>query len=984
MGSRPIWRAVLGVGLLAGCAAILVVALVRRAPPPVRSDATGGHEGAPPVPALLPDGQGEPGGTIAGTVSDSAGAPVGGASITLARLADTTESGLEQVLVAVSGEGGHFRIGALPSGNYGLTGAAVGYAPAQKAPLRLVGAEHIQADVSLGREGLLLSGRVLDAGGGALPGARVIARELAVAAARGNVVRIYQATAGADGIYQLPLGWGTFWLEARAPGYARRREQVVLDRDYVHDLRMVPAARIRGRVVEGPGNSGVAAAEVWLAKVPGDAAPFGRLRSDASGFFEFDDLSMGPYTVAARKGNLVGISETLAAAPGREAGDLVVALGPGHRIKGRVLGADRPQGIEKAKVVLRDAGPSSGSASLTVESGPAGVYEMVGALSGRYELSAEAPGYARSALPLVMDRDRSGVDLSLRATTRVAGVVLSTHDAPVPETRVEARVESPRAFDSAGTARKAVLTDAEGRFAIDGLSAGRIIVTAAHRVQGAATLPPSELRSGETKELLIRLARGATVSGRVRFEDGTPAPGVRVNGHATGAGQLLGASTTTDANGAYTLGPFEAGQVVVSAGPSNGVPPGREGKGRRSVSLSPGEEKTGADLEVVRADLSIAGVVLDVNGRPVADAGVSCALERGPTRRSSRALPAARALSGPDGSFDLRHLAPGNYTLWAESPGFTGPEKQGVSAGTGGIELVLAPESSVSGDVLTEKGSAVPAFSLAVFRRAPGAMPARTAGASGPMEGLTGEAAWVHHPSGVFHIGRLAAGSYEIRATSLDGSSGSIVASLASGERRQGVRITLKAGVRITGQVAEYETALPLPGARVTGGASFSRIPPAEATTDGEGRFVLEGLPAQPPLRISVSVEGTSHVPSSKEIVPSPARATVDVGTIRLLRRSPRESSQDRDRGTIGVSLVGRDDGVAVASVTPGQPAAAAGIASGDVLLAVDGRDVRELGSSAAAYLLAGRAGSPVSLTIQSRGMVRTIALTRVSQGPAQ
>ncbi len=63
----------------------------------------------------------------------------------------------------------------------------------------------------------------------------------------------------------------------------------------------------------------------------------------------------------------------------------------------------------------------------------------------------------------------------------------------------------------------------------------------------------------------------------------------------------------------------------------------------------------------------------------------------------------------------------------------------------------------------------------------------------------------------------------------------------------------------------------------------------------------------------------------------------------------------------------------------PGSPAEKAGLKPSDVVVSIDGRDVRGLGSGAASFLLAGKAGTQVAIGIESPGVgTKTVSVARV------
>ena len=85
------------------------------------------------------------------------------------------------------------------------------------------------------------------------------------------------------------------------------------------------------------------------------------------------------------------------------------------------------------------------------------------------------------------------------------------------------------------------------------------------------------------------------------------------------------------------------------------------------------------------------------------------------------------------------------------------------------------------------------------------------------------------------------------------------------------------------------------------------------------------------------------------------------------------------DPGSIGAVLAqSRHDGkVTVRDVPTGYPAAEAGLAPGDEILLIDGRDVRSMSPDAIHRLLEGQVGTAVNLTLLRRGKIERVAVKR-------
>src|SRR5439155_3752481 len=106
-------------------------------------------------------------------------------------------------------------------------------------------------------------------------------------------------------------------------------------------------------------------------------------------------------------------------------------------------------------------------------------------------------------------------------------------------------------------------TGPDGSFKLKELSVGQLHVDADHPDHGHATLEnPLPIAAGEKKEITLTMTAGGSISGIVKWDDGTPAAGISVSGFSRTGGM---AHTRSAADGAYTLTPLGKGTLIVSA-----------------------------------------------------------------------------------------------------------------------------------------------------------------------------------------------------------------------------------------------------------------------------------------------------------------------------------------------------------------------------------------------------------------------------------
>ena len=508
--------------------------------------------------------------------------------------------------VALSDAQGRFRFGGLGAGAYAVTATATaggrGLAPVRAEVTPLAAGETRWVRLALGRGGLVLSGRVREAGGGPVVGARVTAAlterdgDLAVPAPA------FGTSSGADGLFSLALLPGRYVLRAEAGGYATTSELAIVGANIQRDLQLEPAGSLAGRVVGRPGGEPVPAASVQARSIEGWSLGRSRaVESDGEGRFRLDGLTPGDFVVEARAAGRAGRSAPVRVTPGPSAPELVVELADGLALDGRVVdAAGRPVAGAQLTAWSRDGGPPAEATSAA-----GGRFRIEGLLPGRYELRAMGPQATRTRAAMkLVNRDLTGLELRLEGQVIVMGQVIDPSGGTVAGARVMAGTE-PATLGWAGRSAPATITAADGRFRFQGLDAGRVTLRVEKEEVGSAVWVEHRIPAGAVRELTLRLQAGATLTGLVRFEDGSPAPGAVVyveypsqrrrffDGHGR---EHVASRAVTGPDAAYTLAGLDPGDVRVSASPAGGALHLRQ---IPTFILGPAERKT-LDLVVPR------------------------------------------------------------------------------------------------------------------------------------------------------------------------------------------------------------------------------------------------------------------------------------------------------------------------------------------------------------------------------------------------
>jgi hypothetical protein len=308
-----------------------------------------------------------------------------------------------------------------------------------------------------------------------------------------------------------------------------------------------------------------------------------------------------------------------------------------------------------------------------------------------------------------------------------------------------------RAVASAINVTKTALTDADGRYEIRELPAGRYVVSASktnylrssfgeRRTLGAGQ--PIDVADGKTVDRMdFSLQRGGAVTGRIIDEFGDPLPDVQVmpmrftfiNGERRL--QPFGMPSATDDRGEYRLFGLGPGQYVIAAiARPMGGPAETNDRSTYASTYYPGTASISeAQRLTVQATQTIAsinmglltvtagridGTVVDTQGRPMAGGFVNAM-----QRVGFMGFGSGGTQIKPDGSFSLTGIAPGDYTLRATIGGMSDDVAvANVTVGSGdtlSIQLASAKPMKLRGRVVVDDGSPLPSGAAVNLGAAP-------------------------------------------------------------------------------------------------------------------------------------------------------------------------------------------------------------------------------------------------------------------------
>jgi hypothetical protein len=332
-----------------------------------------------------------------------------------------------------------------------------------------------------------------------------------------------------------------------------------------------------------------------------------------------------------------------------------------------------------------------------------------------------------------------------KGTAVIKGQALATTGTPVRRAQV-------RAMSMEGRGGGVTNTDAEGRYEIRELAAGRYTITATKGgfVQGqfgqrrpGEPGTPIDLSDGQSAERVnFVLSRGGVIAGRIVDDGGEPVSGTMVSAmryqFMSGARRLMpgggeGSTDRTDDQGAFRLFGLPPGDYYVSANNRNNMMmmPGMnstESEGfaptyypgtpniaeATRVTVRAGQEMTGANFALIVARMArVRGRAINSNGQPVTQAMLMLAPN---DPGAGFGMNVMNAMIGGDGSFQFANVPPGRYNLNVRPQGMPTATSEiammPIVVGNDDIDNVIvatAVGAVARGVVLTDDGS-IPTF----------------------------------------------------------------------------------------------------------------------------------------------------------------------------------------------------------------------------------------------------------------------------------
>jgi protocatechuate 3,4-dioxygenase beta subunit len=942
--SSPRWRLALGILTFAVVVCVALVLRRRVALPPARGAAAtsaGAHGGRAAAPI---DVSARPRAGISGHVVDPDAQPVARASVCVWGLPGTglVTTQTRAPRCTETDTSGSFALDDLfPATPLAVSAAAKGFVPTGfrgpdgEGELRLGDGERRRGvDIVLRRGGVAIKGSVVDVTGGAVSGALVMSQD--------GVDRSI-ATSDPKGEFTLWVAPGRISVGATAQAYAPGWDSGMAPGHFFR-IHLVPGATLVGRAVVAGSDTPVSGVMVEGIQVEGGWSR-ASTRTDDEGRFKIEGLVPGRYRIEATSEGREGYSRSsITLGLGETSSEVVVELDPAYVVRGRVVDKATGEPCKSGQVTITDHKQNEFSQAAIQ---PDGWARMASVIPGNYKVEVACKDHVgrddyaavtitnKDAPPLTWEVDRG-------ASVRVD--VVDQHGQKVEKASVAAFASGPD-----GVNGHADHADPDGTYVVAGLKPGAYNVTV-HTNEGGRGQASVTVSADREERVRVELPAAGTIDGVV--EDDAHRPVANVQVIASGAGHGTGRSLE---DGTFSITGLSAGDYEVRAGDrwSRQRAPDviDDAQVAKVTVTAPGHVHV--TVKAAARNGTIEGHVTDGSGKPVTDAFIDSAPASSGVPRYGSAG-GAPVVTDTEGHFTIESLADGTYNLRAYRKGGGETTVEQVKVGTRDVALKLGDGGSITGTLMA-KGAPVERFTLDLRNTTTG----------------FDRNELFFHAGGQFSISALPAGTYAVQAETPDGTARTEV-TLGEGEQKAGVLLTLTMRGVVTGRLVELEGGAAIAGMRlnVDGSSPITLMTGDDRSNRSgpDGRFRLEGvLPGS--WMLTVLPADPAFTFMSVPIVVQEGGGSTDVGAVRL----PRARVTPGDaQGQLGVAV--RSDNANAEVTFVYGPAAAAGIQVGDVVVSVDGFDVRGDNRYLFAPLTTVAPGRSVAFGLARGGSVNVVA----------
>ena len=622
-----------------------------------------------------------PASRVAGVVLDPDRKPLAGADVT-ALIERRAGGGMvamigRYVTRTTSDAEGRFAFEDVAPGKVELTFAAPGMQQKKIAATEVVEGKDLDGLEVVMERGAWIVGRVLGPDGAPAAGA-----DVRPAGDDGTAARVFPRIAtksDAEGLYRLDnLAPGERDVEAAKEGTRRAVRHVALRAgENALDLQLGAGLAIEGAVVD-EGGAPAPGAEVAVASAASFLPDALSTVADEAGRFRLAGLADGDYPLVARAAGYAASAPFNVHVQGQPVQGIELRLGRGGTISGAVHGL-APDRLAAAMIFAQ---PSGGGAPERTQPDADGAYRFEHLRFGAYVVVGQTPNgkVVNEAATISAERDAAVADLDFGGGFALTGRVV---DGDVGLAGFSISASGPTsAFATA---------DADGRFKLEGLEAGRYSVVAVREADGLAFDTPVDL-SGD-REVALRAPRGR-VAGRVLdARDRRPVGGALVSlpspdvATRVARGPRLAA---TDADGRFAIANVPAGAWRLTAR--------AEGYAPASAAATIGDGGSADDVRILlgpRSALTLT-VALATGGAPDR---VTLALLDG----AGRTVAGGSYSTGEGGAVSVDDAPAGSFEMVVVADGTAAAARWVVAPG-GPVAVALPPRCALTIDAPTLAG----------------------------------------------------------------------------------------------------------------------------------------------------------------------------------------------------------------------------------------------------------------------------------------
>ena len=453
-------------------------------------------------------------GTLTGVVTNTSGAPLDNASVTSGNASATTAPD------------GTYTLNNVAAGTATVTASLSGYNNASTQVAVTAGSSANVPTLQLAPLGPgNITGNVVDGSGAAFPGASVTGAGLTT-------------TTDANGNYtlnQVPAGSVT--LVASAAGHSPAQETVTISTGNTVTAPTMTLssnlANVTGQVVDSNSNP-----------IVGASVSFGggTATTDSTGTYNFTNIPAGTIQLVASATGFQSVTQNVTLTGGSTTTanfTLATASNSPGTVTGTVTNA-------QTHGVISGATATWNATSVTSNAG--GVYSIAAVAGGTQTITAKANGYLPLSNTVTVNGGTSTLNLQLSTAGILNVTVVNSSGAPVNGAQVSVS-GGQIATSLTGT------TNSSGLYSTNWIPIGNYTVTS-----GAVGMSAT-VATGKTTSITLTQGSGGATTGTINGTV-TNSSGAALSGAAISA---AGITTTTQANGAYSLANVPAGTQTVTA-----------------------------------------------------------------------------------------------------------------------------------------------------------------------------------------------------------------------------------------------------------------------------------------------------------------------------------------------------------------------------------------------------------------------------------